>query len=208
MGLISLMRMISTSKPRFVTIDGQLISDRDVRVSNGQAVHPRHGPVTHVPRHRDHGGEDPEDGERAGRERAAWWLAWPERLAEEREAMASRFPGFQPIVRGGRPGWAGTINTGYGVFPVEIVHRPDIAALPEARVMGRRLERKEGRRYRRPEHLFVSGALCYASADDYRPCDGHNAVTVVAWVAHWLAEYVYWRLSGVWPTQGLVGAPS
>ncbi len=208
MGLISLMGMISTSKPRFVTVDGRVISGRDVRVSNGRAVHPHHGPVTHAPRHADHGGHDPEDGLEAHGGQVAWWVAQPDRLAEELEAMTSHFPGFRPIVRGGRPGWAGTINTGYGVFPVEVVHRPSMTALPEARVVGRRLERKEGHRYRRPEHLFYSGALCYASEDDYRPWDGHNAVTVVAWVAHWLAEYVYWRLSGVWPTSGLVGAPS
>ena len=204
MGLISLMRMISTSKPRFVTIDGQVISE-GIRAINGHAVHPRHGRVTPVPRHADHGGPDPSD-VRATVNGGAWWTRLPERLAEEQRAMAFAFPGFHRIVRGGRPGWAGTINTGYGSFRVEIVHRPHITALPEARVIDRRLERKEGGRFRPSEHLFTSGALCYARDEDFHPHDGHDAVTVVAWVAHWLAEYVYWHISGRWPTKGPVGA--
>jgi len=206
MGLISLMRMISTSKPRFVTVDGRLVTGDGVQTSNGSAVHPRHGLLTHVPRHADHGGTDPAvpDDPRL----VSWWIRSPDRLTREVAAMAVHFPGFQPILQGARPGWAGAINTGYGIFSVEIVHRPGISALPIVRVIGRRLERKEGGRFRRSEHLFDSGALCYASAEDYRPEDGHDAVTVVAWVAHWLAEYVLWYLSGAWPTKGLVGASS
>lgn len=150
MGLISLMRMISTSKPRYVTIDGQVISGRDVQSFNGHTTHPRHGPVTHVPRHADHGGPDPANVAPAFEGAAAWWTQWPERLARERQAMAVCFPGFQQIVRSGRPGWTGTINTGYGRFRVEIVHRPDLRALPEARVMagawsGRRAADTAGR---------------------------------------------------------------
>lgn len=207
MGLISLMRMISTSKPRYVTVGGTLISGEGVQISAGRAFHRDHGLVTPAPRHADHGGPDPKDGEGVAAA-APWWLTAPGRLTAEAANMAAHFPKFLPITRNGRPGWAGTIDTGCGRFSVEIVHRFDMTTMPEARVIGLRLERREGGRYRRSEHLFDSGALCYASEGDYRPDDGHDAVTVVAWVAHWLAEYVYWRLSGVWPTKGAVGAPS
>lgn len=147
-------------------------------------------------------GEEAEDDHR----KPAWWLTSPDRLATESANMALQFPGFHRIVQDGRPGWAGTINTGYGWFPVEIVHRPGISALPVVRVIGRRLERKEGPRFRPSDHLFATGALCYARVEDFRPAEGYDAVTIVAWVAHWLAEYVYWRLSGVWPSKGPVGA--
>lgn len=204
MGLSSLIHLIGTSKPRFVTIEGRLISGEGVQVSNGLATHPKHGPVTHVVRHADHGG--PEGDVHDDHREPAWWLTSPDRLATEAAAMARQFPGFRPIICDGRPGWAGTINTGYGRFQVEVVHRPGTSALPVARVIGRRLERKEGRRFRVSDHLFASGALCYARTEDYRPTEGHNAVTVVAWIAHWLAEYVHWRLNGVWPSKGPIGA--
>ena len=52
--------------------------------------------------------------------------------------------------------------------------------------------------------MFVLLDLHAASgsqADDWN-ADEHDAVTVVAWAAHWLAAYSEWRFTSKWPSEG------
>lgn len=132
-----------------------------------------------------------------------WWLNEPERLRAEVDRMREAFPGFTLHSPRGTPTWLGTINTGRGRFVVVVEHYSDRSMLPRVEVLKpRRLERKEGRRYRPSEHLYIDGSVCYAERADWRPEDGHDATTVVAWVACWLASYTQWRMTGWWPYRG------
>ena len=69
--------------------------------------------------------------------------------------------------------------------------------------MRNNLGRYEGRRFRRPPHLYDSGALCVAATSDWDQ-ERHTTATAVAWGAHWFAAYTEWRMGGHWPTDGFV----
>jgi hypothetical protein len=196
MGLQRLANLVLSSKPRYVTVDGLLVTDGVVKTSTGY-THASHGRVTAMVPHTFHDGLEEPVAERA----APWWKEEPALLEGEVAHMADAFPGFRVTSANGRPGWEGTINTGRGRFDVRLVHRPD-HSIPRIEVVKpRRLERNAGRRTQRAPHVFDSGALCVASVQDWDP-SRHDAVTAVAWTAHWLAVYSVWRTSGEkWPTQ-------
>jgi hypothetical protein len=146
--------------------------------------------------HTFHGGDDPQTSEAT-----AWWEIDEIAADQERAAMARAFPSFAEIAVDGRWGWLGTIDTGRGSFLVEILNQPD-RSLPSVRVIRPgHLGRPAGKRMRRPPHLYDSGRLCVASLNDWQP-DQHNAVTVTAWAAHWLAAYTEWLITLRWPEPG------
>lgn len=194
MGLQRLASLVLSKKPRFVTVDGLLVTEGVVAVGSGFA-HPNHGPVTVIEPHTFHDGPEPPVSEAPG----PWWATDPDRFVAEVAHMAEAFPTFRLTSEGGRPGWEGSINTGRGRFDIRVLHRPDHSIPRIDVVRPQRLERKAGRRMESAPHLFTSGALCVATVEDWDP-SRHDAVTAFAWAAHWLAVYSLWRVTGEkWP---------
>lgn len=198
MTLPTLISKMSGRTPRFVTVAGRILSGTDVVATGNGHHHPDHGRVTPVRRHHNHGGEPPE-------EDAAepWWEQDPALLEAEQIAMAEAFPDFVRTEYAGRPAWRGVLDTGRGRYEVTIVHRPD-HGLPHVVPSHPSLfRRKEGRRFSRSPHLYRNGHLCVAGRDDWEP-NRDDAVTVVAWAAHWLAAFTEWRITGRgWPSDGV-----
>jgi len=148
--------------------------------------------------HTFHGGANPV--EKLTTTPEPWWFD-DEVMDRDRKAMALYFPGFTetPATKVVPPSWVGTIDTGYGVFGVRMQHRLDHglpAVVPDR--PKRRLVR--GMQVDSP-HLFLSGNLCVANADDWDPSTDTIA-TVVGWTAHWHAAYVDWNFTGIWPMEG------
>ena len=203
MGIPQLLSKFSPRAPRFVTIEGQIIPDGGVIATNDGFRHHVHGWVTEVEPHHFHGGEDTRYNDSGAAAADPWWTSNPDLLETERRHMADAFPAFKENNVHGHPSWRGPINTGRGLFDVRVIHRPG-HGLPDVQVIRpHRLIRNEGRRARRSPHLYDSGNLCVARQEDWQG-DQHDAVTVVAWTAHWLAAYTQWRMSGAWPTRGFV----
>lgn len=187
MSLPRLLQLATGRVPLYVTVDGQLVRD---------AVAPSGRQNVRVEPHTNHGGTIPHPADAA----RPWWIEDPHRLWSEATRMRDMFPGFALTAPNGRPTWIGSVDTGRGRFTIIIEHRSDLADLPRVEVLRpTRLERKEGRRYRRSEHLFDDDSVCYADDSDWRPDVGHDATTVVAWAACWLASYTHWRMTGWWP---------
>ena len=196
MGLHRLANLVLSRKPRYVTIEGLLVTEGIVTTDAG-FTHARFGRVTQIEPHDFHDGPEATDSAAAG----PWWETAPDRLASERVHMADAFPGFQFVDLDGKPSWEGTINSGRGLFEARLTHRAD-HSIPRIEVIRpHRLERKTGRRMQRAPHLFDSGALCVAREEDW-DAERHDLVTAVGWAAHWLAAYSVWRVSGEkWPTR-------
>ncbi|MDR6972038.1 hypothetical protein [Leifsonia shinshuensis] len=154
--------------------------------------------MTPVKPHTFHGGEDNID---AGAT-TSWWEE-PGAMEKERAAVALAFPGFVDISDPAEPPrFAGEIDTGFGKFTVAIVHRRDHGLPAVVPIDGKRRERRAGRRYVPSPHLYVSGLLCVAEESDWDPSSDTSA-TVIAWAAHWHAQYVVWRLSSrQWLSEG------
>lgn len=163
---------------------------------------PESGSSISVPSHTFHGGADPEDVVTD----AKWWLD-PAQLARDDAAMREYFPDFVNMSEDPEhpPAWGGVIDSGFGRFPVLILHRQDhgLPRVVPVRVTGR--SRQEGRRTVKSPHLYDSGHLCIADEADWNS-QRDTIATVVAWTAHWHACYVSWRLSGVWPASGVAVA--
>ncbi len=200
MTLPALLSKLGARTPRYITVQGRVLGPDGVVGSTDGYSHPQHGPVTKVAGHTFHGGEDPQTVKSE-----VWWESDQAAADEERADMACAFPSFAETEVDGRWGWFGPIDTGRGRFMVEILHHPD-RSLPSVRVIQpRRLGRQAGKRMRQPPHLYESGRICVASLSDWLP-DRHNAVTVVAWTAHWLAAYTEWLITLRWPEPGAENA--
>lgn len=154
--------------------------------------------LTPIKPHTFHGGDDSVD---AGAS-SSWWEE-PGAMEKERASVAAAFPGFVDISDPGEPPlFAGKIDTGFGTFAVAIVHRRDHGLPAVVPLDGRRRERLEGRRTVPSPHLYVSGRLCVADESDW-DSSTDTAATVIAWAAHWHAQYVVWRAtSRRWPSEG------
>ncbi len=198
MTLPALISRMSGRVPRFVTVAGQIVVGNEVVAVDNGHHHPDHGRVTPVRKHRNHGGESPQEAETA-----PWWDQQPALLEAEKAAMAERFPTFTFIEMWGRPAWRGVLNTGRGRFEITIVHRPD-HGLPHVVPSNPGLFcRKEGRRFRESPHLYLNRNLCVAGQDDWDSARD-DATTVAAWTAHWLAVFTEWRITGRgWPCEGV-----
>lgn len=152
-----------------------------------------------LPSHTFHGGEEPAS---ATTQDTKWWND-PAAIQRDREAMRRYFPSFTevPATADSPPSWQGTIDSGRGRFSILLKHRADhglpsvVPISPTVRL------RSAGRRAVKSPHLYMSGNLCVASADDW-DADRDSMATVVAWVAHWHACYVEWFAGGQWPTEG------
>ena len=197
MTISALLSKLGARTPRFVTVNGRIVGNTDVTRHTNGYHHPQHGAVTPVPRHTFHGGEDPTD----MRDPRPWWDHRPEALDSERENMARAFPDFIEMTKEGRPGWTGTIDTGRGKFVVQVVHRSDKSSPSISVVRPSTLARRAGGRMVTAPHRYASGHLCVADQGDWDPAR-HDAVTAVAWAAHWLAAYTEWRITFRWPAKG------
>lgn len=197
MTIPSLLRHLGIEVPRYVTVDGQIVTDNVTHTAAG-ASHSTYGSVTPIASHTFHGGRDP----LLATTPAAWWDD-EDALRRHREAMAVVFPGFEfSPARGTRPPtWFGVINTGRGCFKVGIFLRRD-EGLPSIRVFGPQLGAYSSGRWVRSPHLYDSGNLCVADQSDWNPAV-HTAATATAWAAHWLAAYTEWRMSRRWPVEGV-----
>jgi hypothetical protein len=115
--------------------------------------------------------------------------------------MKHAFPGFVVNEEDGDLGYAGIIDTGRGRFPLLLLPQID-GSLPRAATYPKiKLGRNEGRYWRKSPHLFTSGSLCIAGAQDWHPGE-HTTATAAAWAAHWFAAYTEWWMSGIWPAKG------
>lgn len=181
---------------RYVTADGRTIFDNVTATLNG-FIHPVHGSVTKVAPHTFHDGPAPTD------DAAEDWWHDPALVAPHVAAMGRAFPSFRfiPAEGGKAPTWTGTLNTGRGRFEVDVTLRHD-RGLPFVRILNRkRLGKHAGRHFRRPPHIYLSGAPCIADQSDWDPAE-HTAATATAWLAHWLAAYTEWLFFDRWPVDG------
>jgi hypothetical protein len=196
--LPSLLSKMSRRAPRYVTVDGIVVAGEvGVQRTPEGVTHPHYGVVTPVRRHQNHGGTEFDDVNQE-----SWWDEHPELLAAEKLSMGAAFPGFSLVELDGNIGWRGKINTGRGRYEITILHRPG-RGLPRVVPSSPGLFcRREGRRLVKSPHLFLTGNLCVARAQDWDPAR-EDATTVVAWTAHWLAAFSEWRVTGRWPCSGI-----
>jgi hypothetical protein len=197
MTISALLSKLGSRTPIFVTVNGLIVGGADVAQDGNAYHHAAHGRVTPVAKHTFHDGDDPVPHDAQD----PWWEQEPQGVEAERTNMALAFPEFTEIEKAGRSGWSGTIDTGRGKFLIEVLHRHD-HGLPAIEVLRpRRLERSAGRRMIPAPHLYTSGKICVARTEDWDPTR-HDAVTAIAWAAHWLAAYTQWRVALRWPTAG------
>ena len=190
MTVATLLAHVGIDVPRYATVGGEIVFD-----SSG----PRAAALPmRIEPHRFHGGNDPAP--TRNEYDKAWWNTELESRVADENSMRTRFPGFSVHRENGDYFWSGTINTGRGTFAILVLPHVDRSLpsiVPEIKTLGR----PEGRRLRRPPHLYNSGALCVAAATDWDP-SRHTTATAVAWAAHWFAAYTEWRMRGYWPTDG------
>lgn len=191
MSIPSLLSHIGMYVPRGVSVDGRIIGGSEAGYAIAQ------GTATAVVPHTFHGGDEP--AERSGER--PWWEG-DERRSRDIAAMRGAFPGFE-LVDPDKYLWRGVIDTGRGRFEISVVGSPS-GQIPSIGVEHpRQLVRPEGRSMRRSPHLYDSGRLCVAAAEDWDQ-DKHTTATAIGWAAHWLAAYTEWRMSGHWPIPGYV----
>lgn len=198
MTLAALLSHFGIGDRRYVTTDGLILFDGVSGSSGFGYSHPVHGSVTPVQKHTFHGDTDePIDVPSSG----FWWQD-SEELARQDTAMRAAFPRFTRRSDTSRPPvWTGSIDTGRGVFAIEVRMRED-RGLPFIRVLGGpRLGIANAGRWVRSPHLYDNGNLCVADQADWNP-DEHTAETAVVWAAHWLAAYTEWRIIKRWPVAG------
>jgi hypothetical protein len=195
MTIPALLRRVSVTAPRYVTIDGQVVLD-EVPTRGGPLVAPAGFPLQP---HRFHGGAEPDVLMPEG---GRWWDDEDVWQADTDE-MARWFPRFFPVTEDGDNLYLGTIDTGRGTFTVALFLRPD-RSLPRVVVLQpKNLGRPAGKAFIKPPHLYISGALCIANQDDWT--SDYGTIVAVAWTAHWLACYTEWRMNGgIWPSEGYV----
>lgn len=187
MSIATLFRHVGIDVPRYVTVNGTVVTDPGL-APGGLSVEP----------HRFHGGAEPEvEGPALS---AAWWNQDVERRQADESAMRKYFPRFALYAEDGEYLWAGAIDSGRGTFRVGVAPRPN-GSLPIVVPLNHTLARHEGRRLKRSPHLYDSGSLCIAALSDWDPAR-HTTATAVGWTSHWFAAYTVWRMSGQWPTEG------
>jgi hypothetical protein len=191
MTVATLLAHVGIDVPRYVTVDGEIVLDP----SGPRAA--AASPMRIEP-HRFHGGDDPAP--TRNKYDKAWWNTDLEARAADENSMRTHFPGFSLHSENGDYFWSGKINTGRGTFAILVLPHVD-RSLPSVVPGIKNLGRPEGRRLRRPPHMYNSGALCVAAATDWDP-SRHTTATAVAWAAHWFAAYTEWRMRGYWPTGG------
>lgn len=198
MTIPALLRHHGVRTPRYVTVDGQIVFG-DVAATPTGMAHKDFGPVTAVMPHSFHGGDEGID--ELSRSDTEWWRN-EAAVARHLDAMKKSFPGFFYLPAEGDvcPAWGGFIDTGRGKFEVLVMTRRD-QGLPRVAVLHQRLGVNAGRRWLPAPHLFTNGNLCVADPSDWDP-NHHNAATVTAWTAHWLAAYTEWRFTRRWPVEG------
>ena len=195
MTIATLLEHVGVHVPRYVTVDGGIVLDPKSLTTSSPA------PLAVAP-HRFHGGDDPAPDRNDYAD--AWWNTDVDTRAKDEAEMAVHFPQFVQFGRDGDYAYGGELNTGRGRFKITVLPHVD-RSLPSVLPAHRNLGRPAGRRIERPPHLYTSGALCIADADDWRPQE-HSTATVVAWAAHWFCAFTEWRITGRWPTVGFGAA--
>ncbi len=199
MTMTSLLRQVGIDVPRGVTVDGRLLVGRPAVAAISAGTAKAVAPTLH------HGGPapvlEPPATDAPSRYADAWWNVDPVARADDIAAVARWFPGFRHDATGGGHNFTGVIDTGRGRFRVAVVGNPDGGQPHLVPIQPRALGRREGRGFRRSEHLYDNGNLCVAREEDWHPAK-HNTVTAIAWAAFWYATYTDWRLGGPWPTPG------
>ncbi len=190
MTVATLLAHVGIDVPRYVTVDGEVVLESSAQRAATSALR--------IEPHRFHDGRDPAPAR--NKYDTAWWNTDLEARAADEKSMRAHFPGFSLHSEDGDYSWSGKINTGRGTFAILVLPQVD-RSLPSVVPRIRNLGRPEGRRLRRPPHLYSSGALCIAATTDWDPTR-HTTATAVAWAAHWFAAYTEWRMRGYWPTDG------
>jgi hypothetical protein len=190
MTIANVLRLNGIDVPRSISPTGRVI------FQTGNEESPVYAPLKP---HTFHGGLETPDGEPT----RDWWTE-PGALDSEMFAMETWFPGFSLIPQESSepPAWFGSIQTGRGTFDVVVQHRRDHGLPLVIPIRPKRFERSDSFRRRIPSpHLYLSGNLCVASAEDWSARED-TAATVVGWAAHWYAMYAEWLFTGHWPTEG------
>jgi hypothetical protein len=191
MTVATLLAHVGIDVPRYVTVAGEVVLDPGAQPAATT-------PALRIEPHRFHDGRDPSPAR--NKYDTAWWNTDLEARAADEKSMRAHFPGFSLHNEDGDYSWSGKINTGRGTFAILVLPQVD-RSLPSVVPKIRNLGRPEGRRLRRPPHLYNSGAICIAATTDWDPTR-HTTATAVAWAAHWFAAYTEWRIRGYWPTDG------
>lgn len=190
MTIADVLRANGTNVPRTVSPKGLVQFETDSTQAPGMPLKS----------HTFHGGDDAIDGEV---DEARWWET-EGALDRERETMAMWFPTFIEAAgdHDSPPAWGGVIDTGKRKFSVLFMHRWDRGLPLVIPITPESLSRNFGYRDRKdPPHLYTSGNLCVAAQEDWDP-ETDTMATVVAWAAHWLANYMEWTFTRKWPTEG------
>lgn len=201
MTIAALVGHFGAARPRYVTVNGQIIFDDVTPVTTGGFSHALHGVVTPVQKHTFHAGA--EEAVDLADSDARWWDD-SELIERHVAAMERAFPGFTyfPGEPDSVPVWVGEIDTGRGKFSLGIALRSD-QGLPRIVVLSKmQLGVPAGRRWVRSPHLYDNGNLCVADVAEWDPVV-HTAATATAWAAHWLAAYTEWRITRKWPVVGV-----
>lgn len=187
MTLIDALQHLGYKNSRWVSPSGRLVFAAPSASAPARAVEP----------FRFHGGADP-----VVLDVSPWWLNDETYIARERAEMAASFPHFTYFEPEGDlpPTWFGSIDTGYGVFKVMILHRAD-GSLPAVVPVAPKNRARSTTRQKLSPHLFDNGNLCVAREEDWDRGQ-HTVATVVAWAAHWHACYATWFVTGRWPIEG------
>lgn len=187
----SLLRHVGINVPRYVTVNGSIVTGQ-----NGIAP----SSVTALEPHRFHGGEDhsPVRNDYAH----AWWNTDQVARDADMQAMAQSFPGFNLNTDGGDYSYHGIIDTGRGKFGVLLLPQVDHSLPSAVPAPHPKLGKRVGRVWRDAPHLYLTGNLCIAGVSDWDPAR-HTTATACAWAAHWYAAYTEWRMSNnSWPSEG------
>ena len=193
MTIVDLLRRHGHNCTRRVLPSGLLVFDDALPAGSTPAGMP-------LKQHTFHGGEPPQEQDTGYT--SPWWLESGS-LDRERAAMAEHFPRFM-LVEGTAdlpPAWAGAVRARRAEFQIMVMHRRDHGLPTVVPVSPKARRRWVGRRLIGAPHLYTSGDLCVAAAEDWDP-EIDTVATVVGWAAHWHACYVEWFFTGKWPTEG------
>lgn len=192
MSIKSLLQTIGTSVPRYVTVDGRIVTEYSTSLPLSD--------LSPVAPHRFHGGATPV---KAGAS-PPWWRN-DEAKANDIADMRRAFRNLVVLDQDDDLAYAVEFNTGRGVVRCVLLPQFDQSLPRIFPVNPKRLGRRDARArggFHLPPHVFTNGQLCIADEEAWNATE-RSTVVAGCWTAHWLACYTEWKIFGVWPTEGV-----